>query len=112
MTDNPRYQKIWFIVNNVPCGSVITYGEVARLAGMIGCARLVSVAQQAAPSELKLPWHRVINARGQISFPKASQCYEAQKQRLIAEGVEFSSERINLENYKMPNSIDAILWQQ
>jgi len=46
---------------------VATYGQIATLAGMPGHARQVGYAMHALPSHSTVPWHRVINARGEIS---------------------------------------------
>jgi len=46
---------------------VATYGQVARLAGMPGQARLVGYALAILPDQSRLPWHRVVNAKGEIS---------------------------------------------
>jgi len=47
---------------------VATYGQVARLAGMPGQARLVGYALSALPDGVPVPWHRVVNAKGEISI--------------------------------------------
>lgn len=44
-----------------------TYGQVARLAGFAGHARLVGYALSALAEGSLLPWHRVVNAKGRIS---------------------------------------------
>jgi len=69
------FQAIWRIVARIPRGRVATYGQVARLAGMPGAARMAGWAMHALPDGLKIkgrpvPWHRVINAQGRIS-PRA-----------------------------------------
>ena len=53
------------VVRRIPTGRLITYGEVARLAGQPGAARAAgSVLRRAA--EPSLPYHRVVGARGQL----------------------------------------------
>ena len=64
------YGRIYDVVARIPRGRVATYGQVARLAGLPGRARLVGYALAAVPDGSRLPWHRVVNARGQIS-PRA-----------------------------------------
>ena len=66
-----------------------TYGQVARLAGLPGKARLVGYALSAL-ADKSIPWHRVINARGEIS-PRSggNPADELQRLRLESEGVEF-----------------------
>jgi len=53
------------VVRRVPVGRVITYGDVARLAGRPAAARAVGNILRAA-SQPGLPYHRVIGAGGQL----------------------------------------------
>jgi methylated-DNA-protein-cysteine methyltransferase-like protein len=61
------YRKIYAIVAKIPRGRVATYGQVAVLAGLPGRARLVGYALNALAEGSGVPWHRVINARGEVS---------------------------------------------
>ena len=81
-------KNVWQVVESIPRGHVLTYGEVARLAGMSRAARRVGQALHRAPKGRKLPWHRVVNAQGRISFPADSSGYREQKERLQEEGEE------------------------
>jgi methylated-DNA-protein-cysteine methyltransferase-like protein len=65
---SPSYRRIYRVVARIPRGRVATYGQVARLAGLPGRARLVGYALAAIPDASRLPWHRVVNARGKISL--------------------------------------------
>jgi methylated-DNA-protein-cysteine methyltransferase-like protein len=69
---------------------VATYGQIARLAGMPGQARLVGYALSSLNDRLPVPWHRVVNAEGRIS-PRSggSQADSVQRLRLEVEGVNF-----------------------
>jgi len=98
------------VVQGIPRGHVLTYGEVARLAGPGGSARRVSMAMRYAPAGVKLPWHRVINAQGKISFPEDSAEFREQKKKLEAEGVKFSNGSIDLQRYGYEGALDALLW--
>eukprot|EP01053_Blabericola_migrator_P000158 Blabericola_migrator_1__157@NODE_1041_length_5625_cov_143_923893_g717_i0_p5_GENE_NODE_1041_length_5625_cov_143_923893_g717_i0NODE_1041_length_5625_cov_143_923893_g717_i0_p5_ORF_typecomplete_len146_score14_15DNA_binding_1/PF01035_20/1_7e24_NODE_1041_length_5625_cov_143_923893_g717_i042124649 len=80
------HEKVCRLVQAVPRGSVISYGEVARLAGHRQCARQVGNVLKSLPSNTPLPWHRVVNRHGKISLPAESG--ELQRQRLVAEGVQ------------------------
>ncbi|MCB0303789.1 MAG: methylated-DNA--[protein]-cysteine S-methyltransferase [Calditrichaeota bacterium] len=95
-----KYRRIWATVARIPYGKVATYGQIARLAGLGGHARMVGYALHATPEAIEIPWHRVINARGTISLPKETGHYDLQKSLLEAEGVEFAGERINLGEYR------------
>ena len=96
MVDVNWYQNVWKVVSEIPLGHVLTYGEVARLSGMPRAARRVSQALRRAPRGVQLPWHRVINAQGKISFPENSSDWEAQKEKLESEGIVFLNGKINL----------------
>jgi methylated-DNA-protein-cysteine methyltransferase related protein len=61
------YRKIWAVAAKIPRGRVATYGQVARLAGLPRHARLAGYALHALPDRSPVPWHRVVNAKGQIS---------------------------------------------
>ena len=76
-----------------------TYGEIAKLAGLLGQARLVGYALHNLPHGINIPWHRVINSKGRISLPKVSGQYESQKRLLEKEGVVFVRDKIDLDKY-------------
>ena len=110
-TDNGNwYQSVWKVVCEIPDGHVLTYGEVARLAGMPRAARRVSQALRRAPRELELPWHRVINSQGKISFKKDSTGWRKQKEMLEAEGVVFLNGKVDLGRYGYRGAVDRLLW--
>lgn len=109
-TDGNWYQSIWKVVSEIPPGHVLTYGEVARLAGMPRAARRVSQALRRAPQNMKLPWHRVINAQGKISFPEDSSGWLRQKDRLESEGITFLNGKIDLEVFGYRGAVDRLLW--
>jgi methylated-DNA-protein-cysteine methyltransferase-like protein len=101
---------VWQVVRDIPRGCVLTYGEVSRLAGSGGSPRCVSQALRKAPAAMKLPWHRVINSQGKISFPAGSHGYRQQKARLEKEGVVFLNGRTNLQQFGYSGAIDLLLW--
>ncbi len=82
-------QQIWQVVSAIPPGKVSTYGAVARKAGLARAARRAGFALRGLPADSRIPWHRVVNAKGGISFPKDSESYKTQRQRLEKEGVHF-----------------------
>jgi methylated-DNA-protein-cysteine methyltransferase-like protein len=94
-------ERIYAVVRRIPCGKVATYGQVAELAGAPRHARQVGYALHALSPESTLPWHRVINARGEVSLRAVSGCDELQYQLLEEEGVEITGGgRIDLERYR------------
>ena len=98
------YGPIWQVVASIPAGRVCSYGGVATLAGMPGNARLVGRILSQLPTGSNLPWHRVINAGGRISFTPQSETWLEQRRRLEAEGVEFSaSDRVSWKRFGWPD---------
>lgn len=111
--DYDRWVKnVWQVVQGIPRGHVLTYGEVARLAGMSRAARRVSQAMRRAPRAMNLPWHRVVNVQGRISFPADSSGYRQQKERLEREGVVFIKGKIDLERHGYKGALDHLLWNE
>lgn len=103
-------KAVWQVVQGIPRGHVLTYGEVARLAGKGRWARRVSRAMRRAPKAAKLPWHRVVNAQGKISLPPDSRGFAEQKRRLENEGVVFADGRIDLDRYGYRGALDHLIW--
>jgi methylated-DNA-protein-cysteine methyltransferase-like protein len=94
---NSIFARVYAIVRRVPRGRVVTYGQVARALGAPGAARTVGWAMHVSPESV--PWHRVVNARGEISL-RPTTGYHEQRARLKAEGVRFNrAGRIDLEKY-------------
>lgn len=104
------YRSVWKVVSEIPAGHVLTYGEVARLAGLPKAARRVSQALRRAPRGMDLPWHRVINAQGKISFPEDSSGWKRQKDMLEEEGVVFLNGKVNLEQFGYRGAVDRLVW--
>ncbi len=104
------YKNVWKVVSEIPRGHVLTYGEVARLSGNAGAARRVGQALRHAPRGMQLPWHRVINSQGKISFPEDSGGWTRQKDLLENEGVIFLQGRINLDRFGYRGAVDRLLW--
>ena len=89
------------MVCKVPRGRVATYGQIAELAGLEGHARQVGYALHNLPEKSSVPWHRVVNAKGEISARTGGDSHELQRLLLEAEGVEFDGRsRIDLRRYR------------
>ena len=91
---------IFAVLKSIPPGRVATYGQVARLAGLPGAARLVGNQLHKLPEGTQLPWHRVVNAQGKISLPADSAGYTEQMTRLLVEGVPVNNGRIPLSTHQ------------
>lgn len=95
-----RYQRIYGAVRRIPRGRVATYGQIAELAGIEGHARQVGYALHALHDE-RVPWHRVVNSRGEISPRSAGDSHELQRHLLESEGIEFDpAGRIDLKRFR------------
>lgn len=94
------YQRIYDVVRSIPLGRVMTYGQVAKLAG--GCsARNVGYAMAALPFDSGVPWQRVINAKGEVSPRVDGRGHLIQRQVLETEGVIFNKKgKVDLKLYR------------
>ena len=88
------------MIKGIPKGKVATYSQIAALAGSPHAARGVVWILTTSSTRHRLPWHRVISARGQIAFDSSSVYFTRQKSRLRREGVESDQKgRIDLKRY-------------
>ena len=98
------YAQIYAIVRRIPYGKVATYGQIAELANLAGKARLVGYAlfQVASGSDEDIPWQRVVNARGKISYSALRRGNDhLQYTLLVQEGIEFDADgAINLQKFR------------
>ncbi len=99
-----NYLAIYKTVKKIPRGRVATYGQIAALAGMPRAARQVGYALRATPDNVKIPWHRVVNAQGRVSMRLKdwqSGGDDLQKILLAAEGVAFDDTgKLDLKRYR------------
>ncbi|NJL36761.1 MAG: methyltransferase [Leptolyngbyaceae cyanobacterium RM2_2_4] len=97
------YDVIYEVVRLIPEGRVATYGQVAALADLPGQARLVGYALYRVDMSLAdIPWHRVINAKGEVSeSPLRYGTDYLQRSLLEQEGIQFSHEgKVDLNEYR------------
>ena len=92
-------EAICDVIRRIPRGWVATYGQVATMAGMPRRARLVGRVLQRLDPAIKIPWHRVVNAKGEVSFSLSRNGGDILQRRLLEkEGLRFDdSNRLNLE---------------
>ena len=103
----PFTQKIVGIIKSIPPGKVMTYGQIARVAGSPRAARQVVRILHSMSKKLELPWHRVINAKGQIGLSDEA-FFNEQKRRLELEGVVFGlGDVIDLEQYQFHPDVES-----
>ena len=93
------FQKIIEIIKDIPQGKVATYGQIAAMAGTQN-PRIVGFALAGLKEDTDIPWFRVINSKGKISFPEESNAYKIQYSLLQQDGIIFSvNNRINLNQF-------------
>ncbi len=92
------FQRVYDLVATIPPGKVMTYGQIAKRLGGFYSGRTVGFAMAAAPSERRLPCHRVVNRLGEMAPGHAFGGAERQRRLLRKEGVRFHRDgRINME---------------
>ena len=99
----------------IPQGNVATYGQIADLAGLPGRARLVGKALGKVPEKgwesRPVPWYRVINSQGKISFPVENENFIRQKQLLQDEQVVIIGARVKLLDFQWQPDLAELLFK-
>ncbi|PLT30613.1 DNA methyltransferase [Peribacillus deserti] len=98
------------IIVGIPPGKVMAYGQIARLSGSPRGARQVVRILHSMSEKYELPWHRVVNAKGEIAF-RSEDGADEQKERLQAEGIIIQDNKVNLDEYLYHPEIDLIMME-
>lgn len=98
----PFTDRVVRMIQQIPPGRVMTYGQVAAAAGNPRGARQIARVLHSMSAKHDLPWHRIINAQGGISTPTDREDKGSLQQELLeAEGVVFSNDRkVDLNKYR------------
>ncbi|HDD24142.1 MAG TPA: MGMT family protein [Chloroflexi bacterium] len=103
------FEQVYQLVRQIPTGRVASYGTIARMLGRPGAARIVGWALHSIPEQSDVPWHRVLNRRGQIAFNPQSNTANLQRALLEAEGIEFDAHGcVDWERFAWPSWDDSI----
>ncbi|WP_426205498.1 MGMT family protein [Pseudomonas sp. TWP3-1] len=94
-----RRTALYSTLTQVPEGKVVSYGQLAELAGLGRAARWVGRTLSQLPGDTKLPWHRVIGAGGKISLPVGSPSGDEQRARLRTEGITVQNNRVDIRRH-------------
>ncbi|WP_349969665.1 MGMT family protein [Pseudomonas caspiana] len=90
---------LYLTLNQVPEGKVVTYGQLAELAGLGRAARWVGRTLSQLPDGSSLPWHRVIGAGGKVSLLVGTVSGDEQRARLRAEGILVENNRVDIRRH-------------
>lgn len=85
---NPFTENVVKVIKSIPSGKVMTYGQIAKVAGSPRGARQVVRILHSMSGKYNLPWHRVVNAKGEIAITDEESAY-SQRVMLKEEGVCF-----------------------
>lgn len=83
-TNSKFATRVYAVVTQIPEGKVMTYGQIAGIAGNARASRIVGGIAHYGPSDL--PWHRVVNKKGGLASGYHGG-RQAQKEHLEAEGI-------------------------
>jgi len=86
------------ISQSIPKGKVMSYGQIAKAAGNPWGAREVVRILNSQSRKHQLPWHRVINAKGEISL--SGEGGILQRELLENDGIVFLSDKIDMSKYQ------------
>lgn len=92
------FKKIYDVVSKISKGKVMTYKQVAKIAGVKN-PRYVGFAIHRNTDIVKVPCHRVVKSDGRLATGYAHGGMTKQKGKLIKEGIVFENERIDLEKF-------------
>ncbi|WP_075981251.1 MGMT family protein [Bacillus massilinigeriensis] len=104
-------ERVINIIQQIPSGKVMTYGQIAKLAGSPRGARQVVRILHSMSEKYSLPWHRVVNAKGEIGLKGEVAFY--QRSLLEAEGIGIRRENsLDLERYRYnPSNMEFIEYE-
>lgn len=81
--------KVFKVVKSIPVGEIMTYKEVAKFAGKPKAYRAVGTILHSNPDSKVIPCHRVVRSNMTLSEGYAFGGKEAQKRKLMKEGISF-----------------------
>jgi methylated-DNA-protein-cysteine methyltransferase-like protein len=94
-----RRAALYLVLAQIPAGKVISYGELAAMAGLGRAARWVGRTLGQLPEDTRLPWHRVLGAGGRLSLAAGTPSGEEQRARLRAEGLTLRNDRVDMRRH-------------
>ncbi|WP_059171739.1 MGMT family protein [Bacillus sp. FJAT-27445] len=105
----PFTERTIKIICAIPEGKVMSYGQIARLAGSPRGARQVVRILHSMSGNYSLPWHRVVNSHGEITIKDEETSFQ-QRLLLEAEGVRISGNQVELSEFR--HNPDIEFWEE
>lgn len=93
-------EQVYRILQSIPTGQVVTYGQIAEMLGNKHYARAVGNILHANPDGEKYPCYKVVNSKGYLSHSYAFGGIERQKEKLEADGIEVVCYKVDLKKYQ------------
>lgn len=90
------FDRVYEICRKIPKGKVVTYGQLAALAGSPGAARAAGMCMKTNPDAPRTPCHRVVAADGKLTGYSGQGGLPTKKKMLLAEGVFFKDDKVDL----------------
>ncbi|EMR06440.1 methylated-DNA--protein-cysteine methyltransferase [Bhargavaea cecembensis DSE10] len=101
-------ERVVKLLKEVPAGTVASYGQIARLAGNPRAARQVARILHSMSRKHGIPWHRIVNAKGEIVIRDGEAAFE-QEERLREEGVPvIGGKRVDMGHYRWEPGNDEL----
>ncbi|MCW8397891.1 MGMT family protein [Legionella sp. PATHC038] len=92
-------KEVLKLIKSIPRGKVVTYGDIARLAGHPQGARGVGWLLHSCTKSHSLPWQRVLKSGGSLSFPANNPLYFQQQELLEQEEIVITNGKVDLKKY-------------
>lgn len=90
-TAGTEFQRtVWKMLRTIPCGHIMTYGQMAAQLGNPGASRAVGLANGSNPISVVVPCHRVIGSNGTLTGYAGG--VERKKWLLVHEGYLFDQQ--------------------
>ncbi len=89
-------ERVYLLLRKVPKGKVVTYGQLAKMAGKPRAARAIGVFMRINPDAPRTPCHRVVASDGSLTGYSAQGGVKKKKRMLVEEGVFFIKDKVDL----------------
>ncbi len=94
--NTPFSRKVYDILRTIPCGKVVTYGQMAKLAGSPRAARAIGMIMKENDDAPRTPCHRVVASDGTMHGYSGKDGVVGKKRMLLEEGVKFKGDKVDL----------------